>query len=95
MGGEGGCRREKDRGSGRGNKYIDKMDSRAHLRERLNDVAEASGLREGGALGTDDDDVETFEIALRLHGDAGAGTARGSLDGAAGTENALGRGDEG
>ena len=69
--------------------------SRAHLRERLNDVAEASGLREGGALGTDDDDVETFEIALRLHGDAGAGTARGSLDGVAGTENALGGGDEG
>ena len=35
------------------------MDRTAHLRKRLNDVAETSSLRERCALGADDDD-ETF-----------------------------------
>ena len=48
--------------------------------ERLNDVAETSGLRERCALGADDDDVEAVEIAFRLHGDAGAGAASRGLD---------------
>ena len=65
------------------------MDRTAHLRKRLNDVAETSGLRERCALGADDDDVEAVEIAFRLHGDAGAGAASRGLDDVARTESAV------
>ena len=71
------------------------MDRTAHLRERLNDVAETSSLRERCALGADDDDVEAVEIAFRLHGDAGAGAASGGLDDVARTESAVRGGGEG
>lgn len=69
------------------------MDRTAHLRKRLNDVAETSGLRERCALGADDDDVEAVEIAFRLHGDAGAGAASRGLDDVA--ESAVRGGGEG
>ena len=70
------------------------MDRTAHLRERLNDVAETTSLRERGALGADDDDVEAVEIAFRLHGDAGAGAASRGLDDVR-TESAVRGGGEG
>ena len=48
------------------------MDQTAHLRERLNDVAETTSLRERGALGADDDDV----VYRREEGDG----VRGDVD---------------
>ena len=80
---------ETERVSGGGIIYRQDGSDLAHLRKRLNDVAETSSLRERCALGADDDDVEAVEIAFRLHGDAGAGAASRDLDDVARTESAV------